>query len=42
MRRSCEVGAIRNLRRVVTGAMELARNEKKIGSSLQAHFRMFI
>ncbi len=28
---------IRDLRRVVTGAMELARNEKKIGSSLQAH-----
>ncbi len=28
---------IRNLRRVVTGAMELARNDKKIGSSLQAH-----
>ena len=28
---------IRALRRVVTGAMELARNEKKIGSSLQAH-----
>ena len=28
---------IRELRRVVTGAMELARNEKKIGSSLQAH-----
>ncbi len=27
---------IRNLRRVVTGAMELARNEKKIGSSLEA------
>ena len=28
---------IRDLRRVVTGAMELARNDKKIGSSLQAH-----
>ena len=28
---------IRDLRRVVTGAMEVARNEKKIGSSLQAH-----
>jgi len=28
---------IRTIRRVVTGAMELARNDKKIGSSLQAH-----
>ncbi len=28
---------IRNIRRVVTGAMELARSKKEIGSSLQAH-----
>ena len=28
---------IRNLRRVVTGALELERKEKRIGSSLQAH-----
>lgn len=28
---------IREIRRVVTGAMELARNDKQIGSSLQAH-----
>ena len=28
---------IRNIRRVVTGAMEKARNDKMIGSSLQAH-----
>jgi len=28
---------IRNLRRVVTGALELERREKRIGSSLQAH-----
>jgi isoleucyl-tRNA synthetase len=33
---------IRNLRRVVTGAMELARNEKKIGSSLQAHPHIYL
>ncbi|MFY9288878.1 MAG: isoleucine--tRNA ligase [Alphaproteobacteria bacterium] len=33
---------IRNLRRVVTGAMELARNDKKIGSSLQAHPTVYI
>jgi isoleucyl-tRNA synthetase len=33
---------IRGLRRVVTGAMEVARNEKKIGSSLQAHPRIFL
>jgi isoleucyl-tRNA synthetase len=33
---------IRNLRRVVTGAMELARNEKKIGSSLQAHAHVYM
>ena len=32
---------IRKLRRVVTGAMELARNEKKIGSSLQAHATLY-
>ncbi len=28
---------IRELRRAATGVMELARNDKKIGSSLQAH-----
>jgi len=28
---------IRSVRRVVTGVMEVARNDKKIGSSLQAH-----
>ena len=28
---------IRNLRRVVTGALEVERAEKRIGSSLQAH-----
>jgi isoleucyl-tRNA synthetase len=33
---------IRDLRRVVTGAMELARNDKRIGSSLQAMPRMFL
>ena len=33
---------IRKLRSVVTGAMELARNEKKIGSSLQAHPHIYL
>lgn len=33
---------IRNVRRVVTGAMELARNEKKIGSSLQAKPQIYM
>jgi isoleucyl-tRNA synthetase len=33
---------IRAIRRVVTGAMELARNEKKIGSSLQAHPHVYL
>jgi isoleucyl-tRNA synthetase len=33
---------IRHLRRVVTGAMELARNEKKIGSSLQAKPHIYL
>jgi len=33
---------IRNIRRVVTGAMELARNEKKIGSSLQAKPQVYV
>ena len=31
---------IRELRRTATGAMELARNEKKIGSSLEAHVKI--
>jgi isoleucyl-tRNA synthetase len=35
-------GEIREIRRVVTGAMELARNEKKIGSSLQAHPHVYV
>ncbi|MFA6279510.1 MAG: isoleucine--tRNA ligase [Bdellovibrionales bacterium] len=34
--------ALRDLRRVVTGAMEIARAEKKIGSSLQAAATVFI
>ena len=33
---------IRGLRRVVTGAMELARNEKKIGAPLQAHPHLYL
>ncbi|MER2520009.1 MAG: isoleucine--tRNA ligase [Bdellovibrionales bacterium] len=33
---------VRSLRRVATGAMEVARNEKKIGSSLQAHPQLFL
>jgi isoleucyl-tRNA synthetase len=33
---------IRSIRRVVTGSMERARNEKKIGSSLQAHPTVFL
>ncbi len=33
---------IRELRRVVTGAMEVLRNEKKIGSSLQAHPHVYL
>jgi len=33
---------IRALRRVVTGAMEIARNEKKIGSSLQAMPHVYV
>jgi isoleucyl-tRNA synthetase len=33
---------IRALRRVVTGALEQARNDKKIGSSLQAHPHIYI
>jgi len=33
---------IRSIRRVVTGAMEQARNEKKIGSSLQAQPHVYL
>ncbi|MBI1273361.1 MAG: isoleucine--tRNA ligase [Alphaproteobacteria bacterium] len=33
---------VRAARRVVTGAMELARNERKIGSSLQAHPTVYV
>jgi len=33
---------IRSIRRVVTGAMELARNEKKIGAPLQAHPHVYL
>ncbi len=35
-------GVIRNVRRVVTGALEIARAEKQIGSSLEAAPRVFI
>ncbi|MDR3423461.1 MAG: isoleucine--tRNA ligase [Alphaproteobacteria bacterium] len=34
--------AIRAIRRVVTGAIEVARNEKKIGSSLQAYPKVYL
>ncbi|MEM8589195.1 MAG: isoleucine--tRNA ligase [Pseudomonadota bacterium] len=34
--------AIRKVRRVVTGALELERAEKRIGSSLQAHPTVFV
>jgi isoleucyl-tRNA synthetase len=34
--------AIRGVRRVVTGALELERAEKRIGSSLQAHPAIFV
>ncbi|NTU76502.1 MAG: isoleucine--tRNA ligase [Alphaproteobacteria bacterium] len=33
---------VRDVRRVVTGAMELARNDKKIGSSLQAEAQLYV
>ena len=33
--------SVRRLRRVVTGALEVARAEKKIGASLQAHPQVF-
>ena len=33
---------VREVRRVITGALELARGEKRIGSSLQAHPRVHI
>ncbi len=33
---------IRAIRRVVTGAMEIARNEKKIGAPLQAHPHVYL
>jgi len=33
---------VRQVRRVVTGALELERREKRIGSSLQAHPRVFV
>jgi isoleucyl-tRNA synthetase len=33
---------IRDLRRAVTGAMEVARNDKTIGSSLQAHPHVYV
>ncbi len=33
---------IRAIRRVVTGALEVERREKRIGSSLQAHVRVFV
>jgi isoleucyl-tRNA synthetase len=34
--------ALRDIRRVATGAMEVARNDKKIGSSLQAHPHVYL
>ena len=34
--------AIRQLRRVVTGALEVERAEKRIGSSLEAHAEVFV
>ncbi len=34
--------SLRALRRVVTGAMEMARNGKKIGSSLEAHVTLYV
>jgi isoleucyl-tRNA synthetase len=33
---------LRNIRRVATGALELARNAKRIGSSLQASIEIFV
>lgn len=33
---------LRNLRKVMTGALEVARASKEIGSSLQAHIKVFI
>lgn len=33
---------VRNVRRVITGALELERREKRIGSSLQAHPTVYI
>jgi isoleucyl-tRNA synthetase len=33
---------IREVRRVVTGALEVERREKRIGSSLQAHVKVFV
>jgi isoleucyl-tRNA synthetase len=35
-------GKIRDIRRVVTGALEVARAEKKIGSGLQAHPEIYV
>ncbi len=34
--------AIRDIRRVVTGALEIERREKRIGSSLQAHPQVYL
>ena len=35
-------GKVRDIRRVVTGALELARAEKKIGASLQAKPKVYL
>ncbi len=37
-----KIAEMRTIRRVVTGALELARNEKKIGTSLQAHPHVYV
>ena len=39
---AARIAKLRELRRVVTGALELERAEKRIGSSLQAHPQVFI
>jgi isoleucyl-tRNA synthetase len=37
-----KIAKIRQIRRVVTGALEIERAEKRIGSSLQAHPQVFV
>jgi isoleucyl-tRNA synthetase len=36
------IEGLRNIRKVMTGAIEVARNSKLIGSSLQAHLTLFL